>query len=54
MSLSAGLGILTLPLFPLALPTLVLLAPLALIPVAVLLLAAPVLLPIWLVRRIRR
>jgi hypothetical protein len=53
-SLSAGLGIITMTLFPFALPGLVLLAPVALIPLAGLLLAAPVLLPLWLVRRLRR
>ena len=53
-SLSAGLGIITMSLFPFALPLLVLLAPVALLPLAGLVLAAPVLLPVGLVRRIRR
>jgi membrane protein implicated in regulation of membrane protease activity len=53
-SLSAGLGIITTALFPFALPALVLVAPLALVPVAGLLVAAPVLLPLWLARRVRR
>jgi hypothetical protein len=53
-SLSVGLGILTLALFPFALPALVLLAPLALLPVAGMLLAAPILLPLWLARNVRR
>lgn len=53
-SLSVGLGIITMALFPFALPALVLVAPLALVPVAGLLLAVPFLLPLWLVRRLRR
>ena len=53
-SLSVGLGILTMALFPFALPALVLLAPLALVPVAGMLLAAPILLPLWLARNVRR
>jgi hypothetical protein len=53
-SLSAGLGIITMTFFPFALPALVLVAPFALVPVAGLLLAAPVLLPLWLARRFRR
>jgi hypothetical protein len=53
-SLSTGLGVVTMALFPFALPALVFLAPLALLPLAGLLLAAPILLPLWLVRRIRR
>ena len=53
-SLSVGLGILTMALFPFALPALVLLAPLALVPVAGTLLAAPILLPLWLAGNVRR
>jgi hypothetical protein len=53
-SLSVGLGILTMTLFPFALPALVLLAPLALVAVAGALLAAPILLPLWLARTVRR
>jgi hypothetical protein len=50
---SAGLGILTVPLFPLALPLIVLtIAPLAVLAVAGLLLALPIILPIWLARRV--
>jgi hypothetical protein len=53
-SLSVGLGILTMALFPFALPALVLLAPLALVAVAGALLAAPILVPLWLARNVRR
>jgi hypothetical protein len=53
-SLSVGLGIVTMTLFPFALPALVLLAPLALVPIAGMLLAAPILLPLWLARNVRR
>jgi hypothetical protein len=50
-NLSAGLGILTMALFPLAVPVLVLVvAPLALVAVAGLLLATPFVLPLWLAR----
>jgi hypothetical protein len=52
-ALSAGLGILTVPLFPLALPLILLtIAPLAVLAVAGLLLALPILLPLWLARRV--
>ena len=54
-SLSAGLGIIGITLSPLMLPGLVLvLGPLALVAVAGLLLAAPLLLPIWLARIVQR
>jgi hypothetical protein len=51
-SLLAGLGILTTALFPIALPGLLLfvVAPLALVAVAGLALAIPLLLPLWLAR----
>jgi hypothetical protein len=54
-TLSAGLGILVLPLFPFALPGLVLVVG-PLVPVAIVgvLLALPLVLPIWLVRAVRR
>jgi hypothetical protein len=52
--LLAGLGILTTALFPFALPGLLLAAPLALLAVAGLILAIPVVLPLWLVRVVRR
>jgi membrane protein implicated in regulation of membrane protease activity len=53
-SLSAGVGILTLPLFPFALPALVLvLGPLLPLAIAGALLAIPFVLPIWLVRALR-
>jgi hypothetical protein len=51
-ALSAGLGILTVPLFPLAIPLIVLvIGPLAVLALAGLLLALPILLPLWLARR---
>jgi hypothetical protein len=54
-SLSAGLGTLTIPLFPLLLPGLVLvLRPLAVLALAEAILAAPVVLPFWLIRRALR
>ena len=55
-SLSGGLGILMVPLFPLALPGLLLfvIAPLALIAVAGVLLAIPFVLPVWLTRIVLR
>ena len=54
-SLLAGLGILTIQLFPLALPLLVLvIAPLALVAAAGALLAAPFVLPVWLARKVLR
>jgi hypothetical protein len=54
-TLSAGLGVLTFQLFPIALPLLALvIAPLALVAVAGLLLAAPFVLPLWLARTLRR
>jgi hypothetical protein len=53
--LSAGLGILTIQIFPFALPLLVLVvAPLALLAVAGLLLAIPFVLPVWLARTVLR
>ena len=54
-TLSAGLGVLALPLFPFALPGLVLVVG-PLVPVAIVgvLLALPLVLPIWLARVIRR
>jgi len=53
--LSVGLGILTFTRFPLALPALLfVLAPLALVAVVGLVLAIPVVLPLWLVRTVRR
>jgi hypothetical protein len=52
-ALSAGLGILTIQLFPFALPLIVLvIGPLAVLAVAGLLLALPILLPLWLARRV--
>jgi membrane protein implicated in regulation of membrane protease activity len=54
-NLSAGLGLLTFPFFPFALPALALVVvPLAVIAVAGMLLAAPLLLTLWLVRRVVR
>lgn len=51
----AGLGIITLALFPFAVPLLVLvIAPVALITVAGVLLAVPVILPVWLARVLKR
>jgi hypothetical protein len=54
--LLAGLGILTMALFPIALPGVLLfvVAPLALVAVAGVLLAIPLLLPLWLIRLVRR
>jgi hypothetical protein len=52
-ALAAGLGILTIQLFPFALPLIVLtLAPLAVLALAGLLLALPILVPLWLARRL--
>jgi hypothetical protein len=52
-ALAAGLGILTVPLFPFAIPLILLtIAPLAVLAVAGLLLALPILLPLWLARRV--
>jgi hypothetical protein len=54
-ALSAGLGILTVPLFPLAIPLIVLvIGPLAVLALAGLLLALPILLPLWLARRMQQ
>jgi hypothetical protein len=55
-SLSGGLGILMVPLFPLALPGLLLfvIAPLALVAVVGVLVATPVVLPVWLTRIVLR
>ena len=54
-NLSAGVGILTLPLFPFALPGLVLVvAPLAVLAAVGLLLAMPIVLPLWLARIVMR
>ncbi len=54
--LSAGLGILTFAIFPVALPGLLLfvVAPLALVAGVGLLLAIPFVLPLWLARTVRR
>ncbi len=53
-SLSAGLGIVTIPLFPFALPGLLLVVgPLVPVALAAVLLAMPVVVPVWLVRTIR-
>ena len=50
-----GLSMLTLQFFPFAIPALVLvIAPLALLAGAVLLIASPLLLPLWLIARARR
>jgi hypothetical protein len=50
-NLSAGLGILTIPFFPLLLPGLVLVvAPLVLVAMVGVLLATPFVLPLWLAR----
>lgn len=56
VTLSAGLGILTMALFPVALPGLLLfvVAPLLLVAVPALLLAALVVPPLWLARRVSR
>ena len=52
-ALSAGLGILTIQIFPLALPLLILvIAPLAVLVLAGLLLALPILVPVWLARKL--
>jgi hypothetical protein len=54
-TLLTGLGILTFQLFPIALPLLVLvIGPLALLAVVGLLVAAPLVLPLWLFRMARR
>jgi hypothetical protein len=54
-SLSGGLGILMVPLFPLALPCLVLVVgPLAVLAVVGVLLAIPFVLPVWLIRIVLR
>lgn len=54
-NLSAGLGIVTIPLFPFALPGLLLVVgPLVPVALAAVLLAIPVVVPVWLVRTIRR
>ena len=58
-ALSAGLGILTIQIFPFALPLILLvIAPLAVLAVAGLLLALPILVPLWLgrlaIRALRR
>ena len=54
-TLLTGLGILTIQIFPIALPLLVLVvAPLALVAMVGLLLVAPVVLPLWLVRTVLR
>jgi hypothetical protein len=54
-NLSAALGILTLPLFPFALPGLLLVVvPLALLAMVGVLLAAPFVLPFWLARIVLR
>jgi hypothetical protein len=52
--LAAGLGIVTMALFPLALPALLLLAPLALPAVAVLLVASPAVVARWIARFVQR
>ena len=54
-NLSVGLGIILIPLFPFALPALVLVvAPLALAGVVIALVAAPIVLPLLLVRKVLR
>jgi hypothetical protein len=54
-SLSGGVGILALPLFPFALPALLLaVAPLIPVALAVAVLAIPIALPVWLLRAMRR
>jgi hypothetical protein len=54
-ALMTGLGIITFTLFPVAVPALIfVVAPLALVGAVGLLLAAPVVVPLWLVRRVRR
>ncbi len=54
-ALSVGLGILTVPLFPFAMPLILLvIGPLAVLALAGLLLALPILLPLWLARRVLR
>jgi hypothetical protein len=54
-NLSAGLGILTIPLFPFALPALLLVVvPLALLAMVGVLLAVPFVLPLWLARVVLR
>jgi hypothetical protein len=54
-NISAGLGILTIPLFPFALPALLLVI-VPLVPLAIVggLVAIPFLLPLWLFRTVRR
>ncbi len=53
-SLLAGLGIVTIPLFPFALPGLLLVVgPLVPVALAAVLLAMPVVVPVWLVRTLR-
>ena len=52
-ALMAGLGILTIQVFPLALPLLILvIGPLAVLALAGLLLALPILVPVWLARKL--
>ena len=52
-AISAGLGILTIQFFPFAMPLIVLvIGPLAVLALAGLLLALPILLPLWLARRL--
>ncbi len=52
-ALTTGLGIITVPFFPLALPLIVLVVgPLAVLALAGLLLALPILVPLWLARRV--
>jgi membrane protein implicated in regulation of membrane protease activity len=54
-TLSTGLGIITFALFPVAVPGLLfVVAPLALVAVVGLVLAIPLVLPLWLVRTVRR
>jgi membrane protein implicated in regulation of membrane protease activity len=54
-NLSAGLGIVTIPVFPFALPGLLLVVgPLVPVALAAVLLAIPVVVPAWLIRTIRR
>jgi hypothetical protein len=57
-SIMAGLGIVTVQLFPFALPLLILalgpLLPLALVPLVLAVLAVPILLPLWLGRLVLR
>jgi len=54
-ALATGLGIITFTFFPFALPALVfVIAPLALLGLVAAVLAIPFVLPVWLVRRVRR